>query len=175
MMRKPTRSETLLLSLFLLALGIVGGGSLLRSHRTKVAAAQARIDEASPQLEAAELAAADAPFWQERKVWLDQTMPALGNSGETHGAFLEQLITAARERGLNPESPVLLKPEGTPHATDLSVSLQVTGPDSALLRWLASLQSPEKLQVIKYLQILPRSSQPPRLSATLTVARLHRP
>jgi hypothetical protein len=55
------------------------------------------------------------------------------------------------------------------------VSLQITGPDSAVLRWLAGLQSPEKMQIVKYLQIIPRSSQPPRLSATITVARLHQP
>ena len=175
MIRPLTRSEKSLLTLCGLALAVVGAGAVVRDHRARTTAARDRIASLEPQLDAAVAAAADAPFWQERKTWLDATMPRLNNPGETHSTFLEQLLTAARERGLNAESPVLLKPEATPQGTDLSVSLQITGPDSALLRWLAGLQSPEKMQIVKYLQIIPRSSQPPRLSATVTVARLHQP
>jgi hypothetical protein len=173
MIRPLTRSEKMLLALCGLALTVVGTGSLLRDHRARAAAARETISSLEPQLAAAAAAQADAPFWQERQLWLDSNMPRLTNSGEAHSAFLEHLLETARERGLQAESPVLLKPEATPWATDLSVSLQLSGPDGALLRWLSGLQSPEKMQVVKYLQIIPRSSQPPRLSATVTVARLH--
>lgn len=173
MIRPLTGSEKILLAVCGLALAVVATGSLLRDHRARAAAARDTISSLEPQLAAAAAAVADAPFWQERQAWLDANMPRLTNSGEAHSAFLEHLLDTALERGLNAESPVLLKPEATPWATDLSVSLQISGPDSALLRWLSGLQSPEKMQVVKYLQIIPRSSSPARLSATVTIARLH--
>jgi hypothetical protein len=70
---------------------------------------------------------------------------------------------------------VLLKPEGGPHHRDLSVNLQITGPDNAVFHWLADLQSPEKFQLIKYLVLTPAQASPPRMSGTVTVARLYKP
>ena len=133
-----------------------------------------------PQLTAAVAAAADAPFWDERQAWLDATMPAMGDSGQAHSLFLQQLQTTARERGLVVASPVLLKPEGGPHHRDLAITLQITGPDQALYRWLADLQSPEKFQLVKYLLLTPQPPPPPsrtapRMTGTVTVARLFKP
>jgi hypothetical protein len=70
---------------------------------------------------------------------------------------------------------VLLKPEGSPHHRDLSISLQVTGQDGALFRWLADLQSPEKFQLVKYLLLTPVAGQPARMTGNVTVARLYKP
>jgi hypothetical protein len=72
-------------------------------------------------------------------------------------------------------SPVLLKPEGDAHHRELPITLQVSGPDNALFRWLADLQSPEKFMVVKYLLLTPAATTRPRMTASLTVSRFYKP
>jgi hypothetical protein len=175
MKRALKRSEKILL-------GICGGVVVLTGLwffdddcRTRMAAAQEKIDNLGPRSAAAVAAASDAPFWRERQAWLDSNMPAMGDAGMAHSNLLEHLQSTARERGLTLSAPVLLKPEAGPHHRDLSVNLQIAGPDNALFRWLAELQSPEKFQLVKYVLLTPASISPPRMSATITVARVYKP
>jgi len=37
------------------------------------------------------------------------------------------------------------------------------------------LQSPEKFQLVKYLLLAPAQASPPRMTGTVTVARLYKP
>ena len=175
MKRSLTSSEKFLLALCVAVLVLTGAFFYLRDHRMRKAAALARIAELEPQLMAAEAAAADAPFWETRQAWMDSAMPAVTNPGKAHSQFLGELQQSGRERGLSLGAPVLLKPEAGKHAQDFSVTLQVSGPDGALFRWLAELQSPEKFRIIKFLQLTPQSVQPPRMSATITIAKLFKP
>lgn len=175
MKRSLTSSEKVLLTLCLAVVGFVGLFFSVRDHRTRKTAAEARLADLEPQLLAAEAAAADAPFWEARHAWLDSVMPSVADPGRAHSQFLETLQNSARERGLSLGAPVLLKPEAGPHAQDFSITLQVTGPDNAVFRWLTELQSPEKLLVIKYLLLAPQSAQPPRMSGTVTIAKLFQP
>lgn len=175
MKRSLTSSEKVLLGLCLAVLALVGFTFSVRDYRARKSAAEERIAELEPQMLAAEAAAADAPFWETRQVWLDSVMPSVTDAGKAHSDFLEELLESAKARGLSPAAPVLLKPEPGKEAQDFSVTLQVSGPDSAVFRWLAELQSPEKLRVIKYLLLAPQSVQPPRMSGTVTVAKLFKP
>jgi Tfp pilus assembly protein PilO len=170
-----TSSEKTLLILCIGVVSLVGAFFVWRDHRNRLAAAREKIENLGSRFTAAVAAAADAPFWKERQAWLDTTMPVMGDPGKAHSSFLEQLQTTARERGLTLSSPVLLKPEGGPHGRELPISLQISGADSAVHRWLADLESPEKFQLIKYLLLTPASAQPPRMSASVTVARLYKP
>jgi hypothetical protein len=180
-MKRPLKSsEKLLLALCGGVMLLVAVGFTVRDHRTRKAAALAQIEELEPQLKAAQAAASDAPFWDERIAWLDATMPAIGDSGESHSRFLEHLQSTARQRGLAIASPVLLKPEASPHRRDLAITLQISGPDQALYRWLADIQSPEKFQLVKYLLLTPQPAtaqapHAPRMAGTVTVARLFKP
>lgn len=175
MKRSLTPSEKFLLGLCLMVLVLTGGFFYLRDQRIRKTAALARIAELEPQLLAAEAVAADAPFWETREAWMDSVIPSITNPGKAHSQFLEELQDSGRERGLSMKSPVLLKPEAGKHAQDFSISLQVSGPDSALFRWLAEQQSPEKFRIIKYLLLTPQSVQPPRMSANVTIAQLFKP
>jgi hypothetical protein len=175
MKRSLTSSEKVLLALCLTVLAVVGLLFSVRDYRARKTAAEALIAELEPQLIASEAAAADAPFWESRQVWLDSVMPSVTDAGKAHSDFLEELLESAKARGLSPAAPVLLKPETGKEAQDFSVTLQVTGPDSAVFRWLAELQSPEKLRTIKYLLLAPQSVQPPRMSGTVTIAKLFKP
>ena len=175
MKRQLTRSEKTLLFLCIGVISLVGVFFLWRDHRVRKATALEKIDNLESKFTAAVAAAADAPYWKERQTWLDGTMPVMGDAGKAHSSFLEHLQGTARQRGLVLTSPVLLKPEGGPHGRELPISLQITGPDSGVHRWLADLQSPEKFQLVKYLLLTSSSSQPPRVTASVTVARLYKP
>jgi Tfp pilus assembly protein PilO len=175
MKRRLTRSEKTLLIACVAVITLAGAFVLLHDHRKRTALALEKIDNLQSRFTAAVAAAADAPFWKERQAWLDATMPVISDSGKAHSSFLEDLQTTARQRGLVLTSPVLLKPEGGPHGRELPISLQINGPDSAVHRWLADLQSPEKFQLVKYLLLTSASAQPARMSASVTVARLFKP
>src|SRR3954447_18259588 len=134
-MKRLTQSEKTLFALCIGVLLAVGVFFTWRNHRARMTAAQEKIENLQSRFTAAVAASEDAPFWKERQAWLDAMMPAMGDSGQAHSSFLEHLQGTARERGLAVASPVLLKPEGGPHHRDLSISLQITGPDNALYRW----------------------------------------
>ena len=175
MKRSLTTSEK---RLFALCLGVILSVGLFfgwHNHRTRLNAAQDKLENLHARFTAAVAASGDAPFWNERQAWLDATMPAMGDSGQAHSSFLEHLQETARQRGLAVTAPVLLKPEAGPHHRELAISLQLTGPDSALYRWLADLQSPEKFQLVKYLLLTPVAGQPARMTCSVTVARLYKP
>ena len=147
-MKRPLKSsEKVLLGLCAGVLLLLCVLFTLRDHRTRTAAAREKIERLEPQLTAAAAAAEDAPFWSERQTWLDATMPTMGDAGQAHSLFLQQLQSSARRARPGPRRPVLLKPEATPHHRDLAITLQITGPDQALYHWLAELQSPEKFQL----------------------------
>lgn len=175
-MKRPLKhSEKVLLALCGGVIALVGGWYFWNDHTVRAAAAREKIENLAPRFSAAMAAAADAPFWRQRQTWLDGTMPVMGDSGQAHSSLLEHLQVTARERGLALTAPVLLKPEAGPHQRDLSINLQISGPDNALYRWLADLQSPEKFQLVKYLLLTPVTASPPRMTATVTVARLYKP
>jgi hypothetical protein len=174
-MRRFTHSEKRLL---ILCVGVVASVAIFflwRDHRHRLAAARQKIEDYQGRFTAAVAAAGDAPFWKERQQWLDTNLPAAGDAGHAHSAFLEDLQTSARDRGLSVASPVLLKHEGGPHHRELPISLQISGPDGAVFRWLAELQSPEKFVFIKYVLLTPASTKQPRMTCNLTVARLYKP
>lgn len=173
--RALTKSEKTLFALCIAVIAIVAVFFGWRDHRARTLAAQEKIENLQSRFTAAVAASADAPFWKERQAWLDATMPAMGDGGQAHSAFLEHLQSTAKARGLTLTSPVLLKPETGAHHRELPISLQVTGPDNALFRWLADLQSPEKLQLVKYLLLTPVATPPSRMTASVTVARLYKP
>ena len=174
-MRRLTPSEKRLTAVCIAVLVLVSTFFVWRDHRKRVAAAQEKIENLHTRFTAAVAAAADAPFWNERQAWLDASMPVMGDPGQAHSSFLEHLQATARERGLTIASPVLLKPEGSAHHRELPISLAITGPDSALYRWLADLQSPEKFLLVKYLLLTPVSAPPARMTGSVTVARIYKP
>ena len=174
-MRRFTRSEKTLFIACAAVVALTAVGLLVRDYRLRQEAAMEKKENLENRFTAAVAAAADAPFWKERQAWLDATMPVMGDSGKAHSSFLENLQTTAKQRGLSIAAPVLLKPEGGPHHRELSISLQVSGPDNAVHRWLAEQQSPEKFQLIKYLLLTPLSAQPPRMNGNVTVARIYKP
>lgn len=175
MKRELKPSEKVLLILCGSVILLVALAFAARTHRARLKAAKEKIEALEPQVAAADAAVSDAAFWLERGKWLDATMSTVGDEGQAHSRFLQELHDAARARGLVVDSPAMLKPEATPHFRSLAVTMQLSGPDQALYRWLAELQSPEKFQLVKFLELDSQSEQPPRMKGTVTVARLFKP
>lgn len=176
MNKRPLKSsEKILLVLCATVIGGLGLAFWLRGHGQRLKTAQAKIEELEPQLAVAEAALSDAPFWETRQAWLEATLPKLGDSGAAHSTFLEELRTAALDRGLSLKAPVLLKPEAGPNHQRLPITISLSGPDNALYRWLAELQSPEKFQTIGYLLLTPQPGAAQRMECTVTVARMFQP
>jgi hypothetical protein len=98
MRRALTKSEKTLFALCIAVLVLVGGFFALKNHRTRMAAAREKIENLEARFTAAVAASGDAPFWKERQAWLDATMPAMGDGGQAHSTFLEQLQSTARQR-----------------------------------------------------------------------------
>jgi Tfp pilus assembly protein PilO len=175
MKRSLTSSEKRLLFICISVITSVLVFFAWRNHRNRTTAARNKIENLQSRFTAAVAAANDAPFWKERMVWLDATMPTTADSGQAHSGFLEHLQSTARQRGLSVSSPVLLKPEAGQYHRELPISLQVTGPDNAVFRWIAELQSPEKFQLVKYLLLTPSATNQSAMTASVTVARIYKP
>src|SRR5215207_6908065 len=108
MKRSLTASEKRLLIICISVVTSVLVFFAWRNHQKRLTAAGNKIDNLQSRFTAAVAAASDAPFWKERQVWLDATMPTTADAGQAHSGFLEYLQTTARQRGLAVSSPVLL-------------------------------------------------------------------
>lgn len=173
--RSLKRSEKVLLALCVTMVFSIGNLILWKRYSARLKAAKEAIEKLEGDRAANAAAATDEPFWQQRQEWLDSVMPPMSDSGEAQSALLQSIEESAAERRINTWRPTLLKPEDGSHHHEVSVTLRAGGADQAVLRWLAEMQSPEKFQYIKYLQIERDSDGPePRMECTLTLARWFR-
>ena len=171
------------LALSLFAAANLFGLRWLAAERSRVAADLGRLRieriEAKNWLAQAEL-------WKTRGAWLEQKQPKLSGTGSESGAFLEVLQQSARQQNITITQQSLVDPRDhdshvITNATaaaaaprELSVQLEVHGNLEAVIRWLASLQSPENFQAIVGLT-LKSDAEPPKVVCTLTVTRWYAP
>ena len=146
--------------------------------RSPAAASPPRVKKlrrSVPSCTAAVAAAADAPFWDERQKWLDATMPPRGDSGQAHRLFLEQLADERRERGLALASPVLLKPERVRIISNSRSRFKSPAPIRRSIDGSPGSSHRKNFNSSSILQIAPQSTHPPRMTGTVTIARLFKP
>lgn len=168
-------SEKILLVVCGLLVLSFGNGFLWKDYSKRMKVATEAIATYEGDLVANAAAAGDMGFWEGRTAWLDANLPVVEDSGAAQGDLLDYLREGARERGIRTDDPVLAKPEGGSHYREVAVTIEAQGPDEAVFRWLAEMQSPEKFQVLKYLALRPDRGNPePELECTLTLARWFR-
>lgn len=122
---------------------------------------------------------ADREFWEKRRAWLDRAMPVTESLGRAQGQLLEDMQNQALEYGITTEQPTL-PPLAAPNENfrEVTVSMRLRGDQTVVLRWLATLQSPEKFQAVRRLdlEIDTRSREKtPQVVCNLTVARWFKP
>lgn len=121
----------------------------------------------------------DQAFWTKRRLWLNETMPSTESLGRAQGQLLEDLQNQALELGVSAEQPTLppLSPEVMSHR-EVTVSMRLRGDQTIILNWLGSMQSPEKFQAIRQLEIEIDSKareKTPQVICNLTLARWFKP
>lgn len=121
----------------------------------------------------------DRDFWQKRRLWLTNTMPSTESLGRAQGQLLEDIQNAALELGIIAEQPTL-PPLAAPTLShrEVSVAVRLRGDQTTVLQWLATLQSPEKFQAIKLLDLEIDSKArmaTPQVICNLTLARWFKP
>ena len=120
----------------------------------------------------------DRDFQQKRAAWLDATLPATDSLGRAQGQMLEEVQNIALDRELKVVKTTPNDPTKTGDYQEVSVTMNLYGDQAAMLDWLATLQSPEKFQVVKMLEIEPDSKsklKTPQCNCNITLARWFKP
>jgi hypothetical protein len=125
--------------------------------------------------------AKEQPFWEKRRLWLAEKMPGTESLGRAQGQLLEDIQNDALEWGFIAEQPTLPPLAATSNATsyrEVTVSVRLRGDQTTVLSWLATLQSPEKFQAVRDLQIeidTRAREKTPQVICNLTLARWFKP
>lgn len=138
----------------------------------KIAALQGEKKEAQAWL-------ADRAFQEKRRKWLDDNMPSAESMLRAQGELVEELQNAVLDLGLKMTKPPQLNDAtNTKHYQEVTVSMNLSGDQALLLEWLATLQSPERFQIIKNLEIDPdnrSTAKTQQANVSVTVARWFKP
>lgn len=118
----------------------------------------------------------DAPDIEARRQWLAMTMPRINGAtlGKLQGDLLQSLQDDVFNRKLKIEQQSLQDIVTTADYTEVAVRLTVRGDESEVVTWLTTLQSPEKFQVIKALELKideKAKEELPQAVCSITIAR----
>lgn len=118
----------------------------------------------------------DAPAIEARRQWLAKTMPRINGAtlGKLQGDLLQSLQDDVFNRKLKIEQQSLRDIVTTADYTEVAVRLTVRGDESEVVAWLTTIQSPEKFQVIKALELKideKAKEELPQAVCSITIAR----
>lgn len=122
---------------------------------------------------------ADRAYWDKHRAWLIEKMPTTESLGRAQGQLLEDLQNQALEYTITTEQPTL-PPLAAPNENyrEVTVSMRLRGDQTQVLRWLSTLQSPEKFQAVRLLDLeldTRTREKTPQVVCNLTVARWFKP
>ena len=120
----------------------------------------------------------DRAFWDKRSNWLRATMPATESLGQAQAFLLEDVQNDALDLSFKIEKQDLLDPVSNANYREVAVDVRLRGDQTQIIGWLATLQSPERFQAIKELEIEldPRAREKtPQAVCNLTLARWFKP
>lgn len=178
MSRSLNQREKRLLIAVLATLFAVANLLLLREYTSRRDAAKSGLSQLKEQVASNKVWLNDRSFWEKRHDWLEAHMPFTNSAGRSQGQLLEEIQTSALDAGLTVSSTTLLEPAPLDFANEVAVTLRIRGDQDIMLRWLLSLQSPEKFQTIKNLDLeLDRRAREktPQAQCNLTIARWFNP
>ncbi|HEY2574303.1 MAG TPA: hypothetical protein VGH65_09545 [Verrucomicrobiaceae bacterium] len=116
--------------------------------------------------------------WDKRMKWLEARMPYTDSAGRSQGQLLEELQTSALDAELKITGQTLLEPLALDHANEVAVNIKVRGDHDKMVRWLLTLQSPEKFQAMKAFEFeldTKSKEKTPQAQCNLTIARWFNP
>ena len=176
--RTLTTREKRMLAGCIAAILIAGTSLMLNEFLSRRAALDAKIASLQSEKKVSELWLKDRVFQQKRATWLEANLPATESLGRAQGQMLEEVQNVALDRELKVVKTTPNDPTKTANYQEVSVTMNLTGDMAAMLDGLATLQSPEKFQVVKMLEIEPDSKsklKTPQCICNITLARWFKP
>jgi len=182
--RSLNTREKRLLMLCVATLLIVGNALAIREFLARRKAATSDLSSLKEQESSNRIWMNDRALFEKRLAWLETTMPFTASAGKSRGELLDDLRNSALDVGLkteneNPLDSLALELENKEiYANEVAVSMRVRGDQETLLRWLLTLQSPERFTVVKAidLELDSRSKEKtPQAQCNITVARWFNP
>lgn len=179
-----TQREKKLLAACISALLLMTTFILLKLFLDRKAAAAAKISTLQAEKAEHEGYLADREFWDKRARWLEQTMPETESLGTAQALLLEEIQNTVLDNQLQFQKQPVLLPESNDSKQNASiyreaaVEVRLRGDQTTVLSWLATLQSPEKFQAIKHLELELDSrakEKTPQVLCNLTLARWFKP
>ena len=178
-MSKPlsTREKRLLwlcMGVLVLMATAIGANFILQKRSALVT----RIAELEAQKRENESWLRDKAFWEKRRLWLADNMPVTDSMGRAQGQLLEEMQNEALDREVKILQQTPLESVSNEDFREVAVSLRLTGDLPKVMAWLAVMQSPEKFQSVKVLELdLDRRSRlpTPQAQCDLTIARWFKP
>jgi hypothetical protein len=178
MKTKLSTREKRLLMLCVLVLASMACMLVANEFMTRRTAVVGKISRLNTELQENQTWLSDREYWDMHRDWLERNMPVTESLGRAQGQMLEELQTGALDLQLRVERQTLNEPVSTANYREVSVTLRLYGDQEVMLRWLATMQSPERFQVIKAMEyeIDTRSREPkPQARCNLTLARWFKP
>ena len=86
--------------------------------------------------------------WAERKAWVQQHEPALGDEGSSKAQVLEYVLKGARDNKLEIVEQNLEDTQRGPGGACVAVNVKVKGPMEGLCRWLSAIEKPNDFYAI---------------------------
>ena len=182
-MRGLTTREKRLLGFCLLSIFLVANLFAARAVTRALGGSKKRITELKTELAENRMWLEEKELWERRRAWLEENLPASLvqqriSVGNAQGDLMQTLQNDVLERRLEMERQTLVEPQSNAFYDEVAVTFRVEGDAAEVNRWLATLQAPEKFQVIKnfQLELDGRSREvEPQAECDITVARWFAP
>lgn len=178
-----TPREKKLLAACISALVLMATFIILKQFLDRRTAVLAKITALENEKRENEGYLADRDFWEKRSKWLTQNMPVTESLGTAQALLLEEIQNVALDYQLQVQKQQLLPDSADAKANaavyrEVAVEVRIRGDQTTVLGWLASLQSPEKFQAIKQLELEIDSKakeKTPQVLCNLVLARWFKP
>lgn len=178
-----TQREKKLLAACISALVLMATFIILKQFLDRRTAVLAKIAALENEKRENEGYLADRDFWEKRSAWLTQNMPVTESLGTAQAQLLEEIQNVALDYQLQVQKQQLLPDSADAKANaavyrEVAVEVRIRGDQTTVLGWLASLQSPEKFQAIKQLELeidAKAKEKTPQVLCNLVLARWFKP
>jgi hypothetical protein len=138
----------LLLALLLALLFLAGNFYAYRWFAGKEAALRSTAADLQDAQDSASTALQEIPTWTQRKAWVNDKQPQLGDEGEAKAAVLEYVQKGARANKLEIVEQSLNDVQRTAAGTRVNVSVKVKGSMLDLVAWLTALEKPDDFYAV---------------------------
>jgi hypothetical protein len=168
--RPRTRNEKILLAFLLVLLFLAGNWYAYKWFAGRQAALRSTAVDLQDAQDSATDALQEIPTWTQRKAWVNDKEPPLGDEGESKAAVLDYVQKGARAHKLEIVEQSLNDVQHTAAGTRVNVSVKVKGSMEDLATWLTGIEKPDDFYAITLFSLKADTDQK-SFDCTVQVAR----